>query len=554
MKRHIRNSIPAIMIVSLTTGLASGGGLLVDFSPTSAWVQSDAAGFVFANGAASPQTTPYTPGSQGYGQIYGESSVSAQLQTFKSTDGTLNPSTIRMISRGSVTGNLINDYATCEPGTSIPNVGLQLNITGLESGTYDFTSLHGDTDNQSGVVDVQYSLDGGTTWINSPYDNTPYLGVRTLGNALRIALTGLQVDAAHGLSIRYLAGGGLFGTAGATTNGSNLNRLFPLNSFTVSGVSTLVDAYWKGGFPDPVTSSSGVWAATDGNALSNWATDTAGANTPLVPGSATTVRFSATGALDQGDMVLGAPMAVAGIVVNDDQDCLLNADGNTLLLGAGGITLGANAALSIAPPLVLAASQTWTNPGDSVLTVSGAVSGGGSLTKEGAGTLTLTGATAYSGTTLVKEGTMSQAANTTGLVTIEQGAIYRITGGGGQSGTFAGAGTLVLTGPANTKGNAVDARQMTPGATVAVGINGDWINSDSGSQWGANLHDLRSGRQLRHRQQCIGPIRRHDRERQHLHPLGIGWQQHAALRRQRRLYLHRQRGPHALCRRDGPGA
>jgi hypothetical protein len=83
------------------------------------------------------------------------------------------------------------------------------------------------------VVDVQYSLDSGATWINTIYDNTTYLGNRTLDNALTVSLLGLNVDAAHGLSVRYLAGGGLFGTAGATTNTTNTNRLFPLNSFTL---------------------------------------------------------------------------------------------------------------------------------------------------------------------------------------------------------------------------------------------------------------------------------------------------------------------------------
>jgi len=81
----------------------------------------------------------------------------------------------------------------------------------------------------------------------------------------------------------------------------------------------------------------------------------------------------------------------------------------TLTLGSSGVDLSASAVnMSIATPITLGASQTWTVNSGKTLTASGVISGPGfGITKAGAGTLTLAGgANTYSGATTVNGGTL----------------------------------------------------------------------------------------------------------------------------------------------------
>ncbi|MBN8460033.1 MAG: autotransporter-associated beta strand repeat-containing protein [Verrucomicrobia bacterium] len=112
-------------------------------------------------------------------------------------------------------------------------------------------------------------------------------------------------------------------------------------------------------------------------------------------------------------------------------------------------------------------------------TLGGAISGTGALIKDNTGALALSGANTYTGETTVLNGTLSQStAHPTGTITVGSGATY-IAGTGDGSEKFAGGGKVVLRG----KGNTVDARLMDSTGTVAVQVNGDWMNSNSGINW-----------------------------------------------------------------------
>ena len=223
--------------------------------------------------------------------------------------------------------------------------------------------------------------------------------------------------------------GGLLNTNGSTANYS-VGNLFNVTNFTVNGITatdTLVEfnttaatplasAFWKGG----LAGNPNVWSASNGTTQSNWTTDLAGLSpTPLVPSAGTAVNISASGDVNQNNMVLGSNMTVASVTINNTDTAnavvVQSTGGNSLtIVNAAAITdnIGASAAtfnnlmtLSNAAPTISVASA---NP----LTISGALSGAGtSLTKTGAGTLVLSGANTFTGTVIVSAGVLSVSAD-----------------------------------------------------------------------------------------------------------------------------------------------
>ena len=116
------------------------------------------------------------------------------------------------------------------------------------------------------------------------------------------------------------------------------------------------------------------------------------------------------------------------------------------LSGSGNLVLTNNAAAPAAVAVSVGANGAST-------TYSGVLSGPGSLTKVGAGTLTLSGANSYTGGTTVQAGTLVESNNgnalSTGTVAIGSGAVVALSNSSttttvSQAGatTFTGAGTL----------------------------------------------------------------------------------------------------------------
>lgn len=195
---------------------------------------------------------------------------------------------------------------------------------------------------------------------------------------------------------------------------------------STTAATPLTTHYWKGGYSD----GNNIWAVSNGSTASNWATDVSGTNTSLTPGPDSTVIFSATGATNQGDMILGANMSVGGIVVNDTNAVVLNNSvyGHTLTTGAGGLQINSGAgAVTIGVPTLLGAEQSWLNNSGSLLTVAGTVANGGyTATLGGSGNMTLTNV--WSGTGgLTKTGagtlTLGVSPTYTGLTTLTGGKI-----------------------------------------------------------------------------------------------------------------------------------
>ncbi|SKA89075.1 PEP-CTERM protein-sorting domain-containing protein [Prosthecobacter debontii] len=197
---------------------------------------------------------------------------------------------------------------------------------------------------------------------------------------------------------------------------SNFNATDTTISVNVASATALTSVFWKGG----LDVGNNVWALSNGTA-SNWVTNSNGTGaTALTPGAGATVTFSSTGATQQSSMILGAPMSVRNLVVNDSAGITLNADGNALTIadatgivvnsGAGAVTLNAN--------IILGASQTWTNNSANALTVGGNISGSFGLTKSGTGQLNLSGANTFIGSLIVTSGTLNVSGSATGATSI----------------------------------------------------------------------------------------------------------------------------------------
>lgn len=319
-------------------------------------------------------------------------------------------------------------------------------------------------------------------------------------------------------------------TAGA---GSTLNvgttytigDVFNATNFTVSAVGAtattitativaavpLTEAYWLG----QSISMPGVWSA------SNWASDSMGTATSLVPSAGTAVFFSAGAPAmpaDPGSMTLGTDMSIGSLTVNAPGApetraiTLENTGGNTLTIATvGGITINAGAgAVTLKPAIILGASQTWTNNSSNPLTVSGAVSNGANtLTVAGTGDTSLTGILGAGAGGLMKTGpgTLTLTRNNTyaGDTHLLGGAIFADVAPAATTNTSFGTGTLVIAGGTRLGSHIAnqtiqnDISVIDPGtpitfdATTGLNLTGD-INLNGGVHTftgGAALSEIR---------------------------------------------------------------
>lgn len=159
-----------------------------------------------------------------------------------------------------------------------------------------------------------------------------------------------------------------------------------------------IDFFWTG-------SASGSW--TD----PNWSLDPSGTPpAPTLPGSSADIVFSAASAANS-DTVLGANFEVHSLSIASSSAVSIggmhtltisgagDGPGIALLPGAGNLTLDANLQFGGSAGLVTMAQGTTA-------TIHGVIGGGVDLRKEGAGNLTITSASAYTGETVVHNGAL----------------------------------------------------------------------------------------------------------------------------------------------------
>ncbi|GAB3781118.1 autotransporter-associated beta strand repeat-containing protein [Dyella agri] len=253
-------------------------------------------------------------------------------------------------------------------------------------------------------------------------------------------------------------------TSGAVTT---LGMQFASNGYLLTGGALALVA------PSPGTLSeirvgdgsgaSASWIATIDNTLTGLGIDKTGAGTLVLSGSNT---------YTQGTM-LGA----GTLSVSDDAN--LGAASAGLDLDGGILRVAGTAFQSTARTITLGAAGGGFDIEDltNVFTVNQALSGTGSLTKLGAGTLTLSGANSYSGGTTVSAGTLQgDTASLQGNITDNASLIFNQ----GANGTFAGivsgsgsltkvgTGTLTLSGASNYSGGTTISAGALQGDTASL--------------------------------------------------------------------------------------
>ncbi len=274
----------------------------------------------------------------------------------------------------------------------------------------------------------------------------------------------------------------LFTAASGLDNGTyTLGKVYNATDFTVSGLTKsptaisitataatpLTGAFWRGG----LTGAVNIWSASDGSAQSNWVAAVGGSNQSLVPGAGTDVTISdSTITTAPTSTILGSHMSIRSLTIADTVNGLgLNADGRTLTIGTGGVTVNASVpASTIAANVGLGADQTWTNSSANSLTVSGSISGTGRLTKAGNGTLVLSGTNSSSGGVTLDAGTLvlSGANTATGGLNLNGGTLIL----GSNTALGAVAGAFVISG--GTLDSSVTGLAMANAKTTT--INGDF--------------------------------------------------------------------------------
>jgi autotransporter-associated beta strand protein len=387
-----------------------------------------------------------------------------------------------------LTGSLANGTTSVNSGGTLAGTGTAAAITvndggivapGTTSGTIGTLSTSSITLAGGGGYNWEISNVAGTP--GSQWDLITVSGAATItatsGSPFTIFLRGNPtgwdptVSQSTGWNIIQWGSVSGFDANAFAVNASYFSGAAPTGSWTFSNAGGYLNLAYA------APSSADIWTAGSGN----WST---GANwqSGSVPENGTPLEFAVAGGTSTNN---GALTSINGITFGSGAGGSYTINGSSLQIGGGGITNSSAYSQAVSLDLSLTALQTFdsgsanltfsgniatsghriTGAGTGSVTISGAISGLGGLTKTDSGTLVLSANNTYTGTTILSAGTLRLEGS--GLL-----------GGGNYSAAISNSGDLIL----DTSSN-----QILSGA---ISGNGSLVKNNSSilTLSGSNTH------------------------------------------------------------------
>jgi len=357
----------------------------------------------------------------------------------------------------------------------------------------------------AGTIGANVALGAAQTWTNNSANTLTVSGSISGANNLTKAGTGMvTLSGANGYSGATTVNAGIlnFANTGAKSSATTVTTL------AAGSIGLGV------GSASPYYSDADVAALFNTNTLSGFnlvagsgvALDTTAGNftqsTALTAARALTKLGANTLTLTGANTYSGSTTIAAG-TLNANSSAALGDETqatNTLIFSGGALQAGGTITSASSRGVTLNSTGT-IDTNNNAVSIAGVISGTGGLTKNGLGTLTLSGANNYNGGTTVNAGTLllSGAVNmpATGTLAVNAGSTFSLADGTAQAtnGATTGVGLNLATGSYlafDWNGGSLDSFTTTGTATTA-GTVGIIINNTSPSGGGGTLITAASG-------------------------------------------------------------
>ena len=268
--------------------------------------------------------------------------------------------------------------------------------------------------------------------------------------------------------------------SGTINSSSTASRNLTLSGAGNITISAAMNLNGSAGTTGTLTKNgTGYATITNANTFSGLTTVSAGT---LEIQNATALGSSA--AAGNTSVTSGATLAISNNITTAEP-LSLNGQG----VGSNGALRGLSGTNTVTGNITLATASYIGVDASSTLTASGIISGATDLTKVGNGTLVLTAANTYTGTTAINAGTL-EIRNTaglgggTGVTTISNGATLALGGAGyttTENITVAGAGVSNLGAIRNASGNNTLSGNLTMSADSSIGVASGTILTATGT-------------------------------------------------------------------------
>ena len=377
------------------------------------------------------------------------------------------------------TGTTALNAGTLQIDGNIANSALVINTGGIIS---PGTSAAADSFGTSSITinggGYNWTLSSANGSAGTGYDQITSTGALTSSGLLTVNIYGNATGWDNAANYSW----DIF-SANSVTGFSTGNFAYDLTNFGISAGNRTGDwAFTNSGGVIQLTytaASGPVWAGGAGNWTTGFTTaPTDGANIAFTGVGGTATNNISNGTLTTvGDIEFRSG---AGAYTLAADAGAAGASGGTALTVNGSITNSSTATQTINTNLAFAATRTIAATTGNI-TIGGAISGAGGLTKNGTKQLTLSGNNTYSGATTINEGALRAAhsnalGSTAAGTTVASGAALELSGGisiGGEALSLSGAGISSGGALRNISGDNSYAGTITLAAASR-------INSDSG--------------------------------------------------------------------------